>query len=259
MTQQERRLYLIEYLKSEDDRLRDVKIPDDEEAQRKLLRSLMNIRPSKAISADFLKVQDAYLHEETAKKKTVSLTDLSPVKPGLYLWQGDITSLAADAIVNAANSALQGCFIPCHGCIDNAIHSAAGIQLRLDCARIMAKQQRDEQTGGAKITKAYNLPCRYILHTVGPIIRGALTEKDCKLLAGCYLSCLELAAVYELKSIAFCCISTGEFCFPNEKAAEIAVQTVTDYRTKNQNAPEVVFNVYKDIDYEIYKRLLWAD
>ena len=158
--------------------------------------------------------------------------------------------------MNAANNALLGCFVPCHGCIDNAIHSAAGIQLRLECSRIMAVQKSAEPTGKAKITKAYNLPCRYILHTVGPIIYGRVTEADCELLADCYRSCLELADTYGLKSLAFCCISTGEFHFPNELAAEIAIRTVKEYQQKSQAGLEVVFNVFKNKDYEIYKRLL---
>ena len=177
------------------------------------------------------------------------------MQPGLYLWQGDITTLAVDAIVNAANSAMLGCFVPCHGCIDNAIHSAAGVQLRLECARIMA-QQAEEPTGRAKITRAYNLPCRYVLHTVGPIIDGQVTRQDRELLASCYRSCLELAATYGLKSIAFCCISTGEFHFPNELAAEIAIRTVKAFQQQNPNRMEVIFNVFKDCDYEIYKKLL---
>ena len=178
------------------------------------------------------------------------------MQPGLYLWQGDITTLAVDAIANAANSAMLGCFVPCHGCIDNAIHSAAGVQLRLECARIMAQQQAEEPTGRAKITRAYNLPCRYVLHTVGPIIDGRVTKQDRKLLASCYRSCLELAAAHGLKSIAFCCISTGEFHFPNELAAEIAIRTVKTYQQQNPNRMEVIFNVFKDCDYEIYKKLL---
>ena len=160
------------------------------------------------------------------------------------------------ANVNAANSALLGCFVPCHGCIDNAIHSAAGIQLRQECSHIMKQQKTAEPTGKAKITKAYNLSCRYVLHTVGPIIHSTVAKRDCDLLAACYQSCLELAVTYNLKSIAFCCISTGEFHFPNEMAAKIAIQTVTEYQQKNQNRLEVVFNVFKDSDYEIYKQLL---
>ncbi|WP_434309457.1 protein-ADP-ribose hydrolase [Hominifimenecus sp. rT4P-3] len=256
MTQTERLIYLIHYLIDENPKLKSIEIPAEDSERKRLLRSLMNIRPPKAVSKEFLEVQGAYLQEERTKKGVVSLSDLSSPRPGLYLWQGDITRLSVDAIVNAANSAMLGCFVPCHGCIDNAIHSAAGVELRLECARIMERQKAEEPTGRAKITSAYHLPSRYILHTVGPIIHGKVTERDCALLSDCYRSCLELAAEYQLKSIAFCCISTGEFHFPNEKAAEIAVQTVQDYQKKQQNGIEVVFNVFKDYDYEIYKQLL---
>ena len=194
--------------------------------------------------------------ERLAEGGVTEPENLTPVQPGIYLWQGDITTLAADAIVNAANSRMLGCFVPCHGCIDNAIHTYAGTQLRMECARIMAGQRKEEATGKAKITKAYNLPCRYVLHTVGPIIYGTVTKTDCELLAGCYRSCLELAASYGLQSVAFCCISTGEFHFPNELAAEIAIQTVRTWQQQNSYRIEVIFNVFKDSDYEIYKRLL---
>ncbi len=256
MTQQERLDYLISYLKKENEDLKKIEIPKAEADRKSLLRSLMNIRPPKAIEGDFLAIQDAYLQEEQKKKSLISLADIAPIQQGLYLWQGDITELRLDGIVNAANSALLGCFVPCHGCIDNAIHSAAGVQLRLECAHLMAEQKSAEPAGKAKITKAYNLPCRYILHTVGPIIYNEPTEADCDLLASCYRSCLELAEAYHLKSLAFCCISTGEFHFPNDRAAEIAVQTVKDYRRKTQSKLEVVFNVFKDKDYEIYQQLL---
>ena len=201
-------------------------------------------------------MQDAYLQQESRQKGIVTLSDLEPMAEGIYLWQGDITRLRVDAIVNAANSALLGCFVPCHGCIDNAIHSAAGVQLRLECARIMNRQKTQEPTGKAKLTKAYNLPSRYVLHTVGPIIYEKVTEDDCALLADCYRSCLELAAAHQLKSIAFCCISTGEFRFPNQKAAEIAIETVQKVQQERHSRMEVVFNVFKDEDAQIYKRLL---
>ena len=257
MTQTERLTFLINYLQGENNELKSIDIPAQETARKRLLRSLMNIRPPKTVSEKFLEVQDAYLQEECTEKGIISLSDIPLAEPGIYLWQGDITRLSADAIVNAANSAMLGCFIPCHGCVDNAIHSAAGVELRLECSRIMEEKQKSEEpTGKAKITKAYNLPCRYVLHTVGPIIHGTVTVKDQNLLSDCYRSCLELAAAYRLKSIAFCCISTGEFHFPNEKAAEIAIQTVQDYQKENQNSPEVVFNVFKDSDYKIYKQLL---
>ena len=256
MTQTERLVFLINYLIDENNELRTIDIPAQDTERKRLLRSLMNIRPPKTASKAFLEVHDAYLQEECTRKGVISLSDISLEQQGIYLWQGDITRLSVDAIVNAANSAMLGCFVPCHGCIDNAIHSAAGIELRLECYRIMEKQKTEEPTGKAKITKAYNLPCRYVLHTVGPIIYGKVTRKDCELLSDCYRSCLELAAANQLKSVAFCCISTGEFHFPNEKAAEIAIQTVQDYQRNKQNGMEVVFNVFKDSDYQIYKQLL---
>ncbi len=256
MTQAERCLYLIKYLINENDELKSLEIPSEQTAAKRLLRSLMNIRPPKPVSNDFLAVQDAYLQEELSEKGTVRIEELSSMQPGIYLWKGDITRLSADAVVNAANSALLGCFVPCHGCIDNAIHSAAGIELRLECSRIMEKQKTEEPAGRAKITKGYQLPSRYVIHTVGPIVYGEVTERDCELLAGCYRSCLELAAAYRLKSIAFCCISTGEFHFPNEEAAQIAVHTVREWQKQNQHRIEVIFNVFKEYDYEIYKRLL---
>ena len=212
----------------------------------------MNIRPPLPIGEDFLTVQDAYLREETAQKGVTDITKLKPVEPGIYLWQGDITTLKCGAVVNAANSGLTGCYVPCHGCIDNAIHTFAGVRLRLACDEIMKKQGYEEPTGQAKITPAYNLPCDYVLHTVGPIINGGVTEKDRELLASCYRSCLELAQENKIGSVAFCCISTGEFHFPNEEAAEIAVKTVKQYRGDT----EVIFNVFKYEDYKIYRELL---
>lgn len=256
MKQEDRLNYLIRYLLQEKEEYQEISVPTELADQKRLLRSLMNVRLPAPVHSEFLKIQDEYLQEEAAARGITRIETLSPVSEGIYLWQGDITTLNCDAIVNAANSQMLGCFIPCHGCIDNAIHSAAGIQLRLECARIMAQQRTEEPTGKAKITKSYNLPCRYVLHTVGPIIRGTVTSEDCQLLAGCYRSCLELAAAHDLKSIAFCCISTGEFHFPNELAAEIAVQTVRDFQKDSQNHMGVIFNVFKDSDYEIYKRLL---
>ena len=256
ITQGQRLDFLIRCLLNENEEYKNIEIPAGQPDKRRLLRSLMNVRPPVPASEEFLKVQDAYLQERLAERGVTEPENLTPIQPGIYLWQGDITTLAADAIVNAANSRMLGCFVPCHGCIDNAIHTYAGIQLRMECARIMAGQRKEEATGKAKITKAYNLPCRYVLHTVGPIIYGTVTKTDCELLAGCYRSCLELAASYGLQSVAFCCISTGEFHFPNELAAEIAIQTVRTWQQQNSNRIEVIFNVFKDSDYEIYKRLL---
>lgn len=256
MKQTERRNYLITKLLSEQPQYKDIAIPKDLASQKKLLRSLMNIRMPKPIGADFLKIQDEYLKEETANKGVTALEDLSPIQPGIYLWRGDITTLKCDAIVNAANNGMTGCYCPCHGCIDNAIHTFSGIQLRLTCDDIMQKQGHSEETGRAKITPAFNLPCRFVLHTVGPIITSGLTENDCRLLASCYRSCLELADENHLKSVAFCCISTGEFRFPREAAAQIAIDTVKEYKHHTGSDMEVIFNVYKKEDYDIYEKLL---
>ena len=259
MNQIERRRFLIQELLKENLEYQGMEIPLNEDGQCKLLRGLMNIRRPKAISDKFLTIQDEYLQEETVGKGITELADLEPVLQGIYLWQGDITTLRCDAIVNAANSGMTGCYAPCHGCIDNCIHTYAGVQLRLACAEIMQRQGHEEETGKAKITPAYNLPCKYVLHTVGPIISGHLTKTNKELLASCYRSCLELAEENGVKSIAFCCISTGEFHFPNDKAAEIAVQTVKDYKEGTKSDMEVIFNVFKDVDYEIYRKLLSSD
>ncbi|WP_320936796.1 protein-ADP-ribose hydrolase [Enterocloster lavalensis] len=261
MTQKERRLFLIRSLLEEQPQYRKLEIPGDEEEQKRLLRSLMNLRRPSPAQPEFLDVQDAYLKEETLRRGIVDCRNLAPagaegVKRRLFLWQGDITRLKADAIVNAANEALLGCFIPCHSCIDNIIHTCAGVQLRLACDRLMREQGRPESTGRAKITPAFNLPSRYVLHTVGPVISGPLREQDCRLLAGCYSSCLELAAKNGLRSVAFCCISTGVFRFPQEKAAEIAVETVKRFLEQDDTVGQVIFNVFTDRDLELYRRQL---
>lgn len=252
MKQTERRIYMIQKLMDEVPQYHDLQIPAGETEQKRTLRSLMNVRPPRSVEENFLKVQDEYLREETAIKGITDIKSLTPVEDGIYLWQGDITTLRCGAIVNAANSGMTGCYVPCHGCIDNAIHTYAGVQLRLDCAELMNRQGHEEPTGHAKITPAYNLPCDYVLHTVGPIIYGKVTRQDRELLASCYRSCLALAKENEIKSIGFCCISTGEFHFPNDTAAEIAVQTVRQYR----GDMEVIFNVFKDVDFQIYRSLL---
>ena len=254
--QEERLNFLIQYLLDENKEYQDIKIPSAVLEKQCLLRSLMNVRPPKPIGEDFLQIQDAYLSKRLAMKGVTKLEDISPVKPGIFLWQGDITTLAVDAIVNAANSQMLGCYIPCHRCIDNAIHTYAGVQLRLECFEIMQRQGHEEETGQAIITKAYNLPCRYVLHTVGPIIYGTVTKADRELLASCYRSCLDLAAEYNLHSVAFCCISTGEFHFPNELAAQIAIKTVKEWQMHNNVKVDAVFNVFKDNDYAIYKSIL---
>lgn len=250
MTQSERRRWLIEALL--DERKERIEIPDDEKSQKRLLRALFNVRPPMPASREFLRVQDAYLREEIRQKGITSYKDLRPVQPGIYLWQGDITTLKCGAIVNAANSQMLGCFVPGHDCIDNAIHTFAGVQLRLECAEIMQRQGHEEPTGTAKITGAYNLPCDYILHTVGPIVSGEAAPEDEQDLKDCYISCLKLAEENGIESVAFCCISTGVFSFPNLRAAEIAVETVRKYK----GDIEVIFNVFKDKDCQIYRELL---
>ena len=259
MNQSEKRLFLIQSLLNERPSCQKQIIPADSERQKILLRGLMNVRRPVRIGADFLQVQDAYLQDETAAKGITDIADLTPIQPGLYLWQGDITTLKCDAIVNAANSGMTGCYIPNHRCIDNAIHTFAGVELRLTCEQLMEQQGYPEPTGQAKITPAFNLPCRYVLHTVGPIISGIVTKEDKELLASCYRSCLELAAENGLESVAFCCISTGEFHFPNDLAAEIAVRTVKEYLKKQTSVKKVIFNVFKDLDKAIYEKLLRAD
>lgn len=256
MNQKERRRYLIRELLHENTAYSELSIPKDKEEEKQLLRGLMNIRPPKRIGEDFMKIQNEYLQEEIREKGIIELDSLTPVQDGIYLWQGDITTLHCDAIVNAANSGMTGCYYPNHRCIDNCIHSFAGIQLRIVCGELMTKQGYEEPAGQAKITPAFNLPCKYILHTVGPIIRGRLTKKDCELLASCYRSCLKLASENNLESVAFCCISTGEFHFPNEKAAEIAISTVKEFMKQKTSVNKVIFNVFKDLDRDIYQDIL---
>ncbi len=256
MNQRERRRFLIQELLKENEASYSVSVPEGEQEEKQLLRGLMNIRPPRRIGTDFLKIQDEYLQEETKQKGITEADSLTPVQDGLYLWQGDITTLRCDAIVNAANSGMTGCYVPNHRCIDNCIHSFAGIQLRVACGELIRRQGYEEPAGRAKITPAYNLPCKYILHTVGPIITGRLTKADCDLLVSCYRSCLELAAQKGLESVAFCCISTGEFHFPNDRAAEIAVRTAKEFMKQKTSVRKVIFNVFKDLDKEIYGKIL---
>lgn len=266
MTREERVGKLIDYLKNENEGYASLQEPADYYGKRRLLRSLMNVRWPGAVSEEYLRGQDELLKEELGEKGIVSLNDIplaaevypcTAIKNGdrISVWQGDITRLSVDGIVNAANSQLLGCFVPCHGCIDNAIHSAAGIQLRNECAGIMEKQGHEEPTGKAKITKGYNLPAKYVLHTVGPIVGGVVTEKQKEQLKSCYLSCMILAEREGLKSVAFCCISTGEFHFPNKLAAKIAVETVDRYLSTSK-LERVIFNVFKVDDLNIYKKLM---
>lgn len=254
MTHSETLLFLIKRLLGERNDLGEVKIPDDEGDRFRLYRSLVNIRPAATADEDYLEAEDRFLREEISRRGITDISDMTPCEDGIFLWQGDITSLRCGAVVNAANSGLTGCWRPCHGCIDNAIHTFAGVRLRYECSKIIEEQGHEEMTGGAKVTKAYALPCEYVIHTVGPIVSGRLTPRHCEELRSCYISCLEAAVKNHIDSIAFCCISTGVFGFPQKKAAEIAVQTVREFR-KNNNI-RVIFNVFKDEDAEIYSRLL---
>ncbi|HEL1929612.1 TPA: protein-ADP-ribose hydrolase [Streptococcus suis] len=233
----------------------DLDLPQTQEEQEWVLRALMNIWEPKVMPVEFWSLQDAYLQEKLTQKRVTGLSDLQEVEPQIYLWQGDITCLKVDAIVNAANSQLLGCFVPHHRCIDNAIHSQAGLQLRLACYQLMKAQGHLEATGQAKITPAYNLPANYVIHTVGPIIQTEVGPQDEELLAASYQKSLELAVENGLTSIAFCCISTGEFRFPQKLAAEIAVRTVRNF-IKEHPEINVIFNVFKDEDKENYQKLL---
>jgi O-acetyl-ADP-ribose deacetylase (regulator of RNase III) len=268
MDQSERLLFLINGLMNEDDRYKGLKAPESYYEQIRLLRSMMNVRMPKEISDEFLRVQDEFLHEETISKGIVKLKDIPAVaeefptsilsfKEKLSVWRGDITRLEVDAIVNAANSQMLGCFVPCHGCIDNAIHSAAGLQLRNECFQIIRQQGHEEKTGAAKITSAYNLPSKHVIHTVGPIVRSKLTKELEDDLRSCYWSCLKCAVENNVRTIAFCCISTGEFHFPNDQAAQIAIDTVIGFLSENESKiDKVVFNVFKDVDNSIYTDLV---
>ncbi len=245
---------LIKYLLNENPEYKKVRIPTSENEQFRIYRSLVNVRPADEISAEYLAAEDEYLRQKTAEKGITDIADLSPVEDDIYLWRGDITTLKCGAIVNAANSGMTGCYQPCHNCIDNCIHTFAGIRLRLNCSEIMKKQGYPEPAGQAKITRAYNLPCEYVIHTVGPIVQGKLTSEHCRLLESCYRSCLEIAVQDGIDSIGFCCISTGVFGFPKQEAAEIAVRTVRDFMKSHRI--KVIFNVFGSEDYDIYRKIL---
>lgn len=258
MTQEEKRVWLLQYLLRERPEYGNYPIPEGEQEQKNLLRALMNVRMPDPIDEEFLRVQDEYLREETRRRGIVDLSELVPCprEERICLWQGDMTRLRVDAVVNPGNDQLLGCFQPLHNCLDNILHSASGIQLRLRCNELMKAQGHPEPTGRAKITPAYNLPCSYVIHTVGPIVCGRLTREHEAQLASCYRSCLQIAEENGIRSIAFCCISTGVFMFPPERAAEIAVATVMECLKTHTKIEKVIFNVYKDTDREIYKKLL---
>lgn len=260
--------FLINELISLSGRLeKEMKIPNDYNEKRKLLRALMNTQSPVQLSEKFYEIQDKILSEETEEKDLASGEDIKTISQNpneidskIALWQGDITCLQVDAIVNAANSQMLGCFIPLHNCIDNQIHSAAGFQLRMDCHDIMKKQGHEEEIGNAKITSAYNLPSKYVIHTVGPAIAygSEPNEKEIKELESSYKSCLEVADRYKLKSIAFCSVSTGVFNFPKDQASKLAIKTVKDYlkNNPNTNLEKVIFNTFSDEASEIYRKNL---
>ena len=250
----EKLLYLINYLAKEN-KINIGELPSNEIELKNLFRSLINMRPPNNISEDYLKIEDEFLQEELDKKLITNIENLKPIKNNLYIWKGDITTLKIDAIVNAANSSMLGCFYPMHKCIDNAIHSAAGTRLRLFCRDIINKSGGYLETGEAKITPAFNLPCKYVLHTVGPIIKDKVSKKDEELLSLCYKSCLNLVVENNIESVAFCCISTGEFRFTNDLAVDIALSSVNNFLKENKERNiKIVFNVFKDIDYELYNK-----
>ncbi len=233
------------------------KAASDYLSQRTLLRGLMNLRASKPLNPEFIKLQDSLLQEELSERGIISIYKLPVTSvPKVALWKGDITRLQCDAIVNAANSQMLGCFVPGHNCIDNCIHSAAGLQLREECAEMIKKQGHEETSGGAKLTHGYNLPSKYVINTVGPIVNVRPTNQNERDLTSCYRSCLNLALTKHFKSLAFPCVSTGAFSFPHQEAAEIAIHAVEEYLNENEEAPVVAFDVFLDVDFEIYNRLL---
>ena len=244
--------FLIKYLLSE--RGENIAIPESKRDKFRLYRSLVNVRPAAPASDEYYEAENELLKELTAEKGITDAADLTLREPHIYLWRGDITTLKCGAIVNAANSGMTGCYSPCHNCIDNCIHTFAGIRLRQKCDEIIRGQGHEEPTGTAKITPAYNLPCNYVIHTVGPIVQGRLTDEHCRLLESCYKSCLDIAVQNNVQSIAFCCISTGVFGFPQREAAQIAVNTVRDFLKTHDIG--VIFNVFTETDFDIYNRLL---
>ena len=252
MTNREKLEYLTKYLLKE--RKMPEELPDNEQELFLLYRSLVNTRLPAPIDDEYLRTEEEYLRSAAVNKGITDVSSLQPREPHIFLWHGDITTLRCGAIVNAANSGMTGCYSPCHSCIDNCIHTFAGVRLRNKCDEIMREQGHEEPTGSSKITPAYDLPCKYVIHTVGPIVHGALDDEHCRLLRSCYESCLDTAVKNDVGSIAFCCISTGVFGFPQDKAAEIAVDTVRKFvRTHDL---DVVFNVFTETDFMIYDRLL---
>ena len=263
MTQDQRLDYLVEEFKTDSVQYKDLETPKDTEGKRRIIRSLMNIRMPKTLSDVVLAVQDEYLTKRAEEKGIVHLSDIPVIKDEVSIWQGDITRLAVDAIVNAANSQMLGCFVPMHTCIDNCIHTFVGIQLRAECNRQMNQlrirygRDYEQPTAIPMLTDAYNLPAKKVIHIVGPIVQNDLTPELEKELADCYRNTLNMCKENQLKSVAFCCISTGVFHFPNKRAAKIAVSTVEKWMTDNPRVMErVTFNVFKDEDKKYYEELI---
>ena len=262
MTQEQRLDTLVEAFKADSVHYKDLQTPEDNEGKRRILRSLMNIRMPKKLDDSVLDVQDDYLRERIRENGIVTLSEIPVIRNGMSIWQGDITRLAVDAIVNAANSQMLGCFVPMHNCIDNCIHTYAGIQLRAECSRKMnelrAKYGPDyeQPTAVPMLTDGYNLPAKKVIHIVGPIVSGELTPALEQELAACYTNSLNMCAENGLRTVAFCCISTGVFRFPAERAAQIAVKTVRQWLADHENVMDrVIFNVFGDKDREIYEHL----
>lgn len=263
-TQEERLNYLINFLKNENSQYKNMDTPESIEEKKVMLRSLMNVRPPKEISEEFLKVQDEYLTERNKEKGIVCLKDIKTIKEKISVWQGDITRISCDAIVNAANSRMLGCFTPMHICIDNCIHTFAGVQLRYECNKIMNEFRKNfganyqQPTSVPILTDGYNLPAKKVIHIAGPVVSGKLTQSNIEDLQNCYKNILDMCLKNNLKSVAFCCISTGVFSFPNEKAAEIAVKTTTNWlKINNDKIDRIIFNVFKSEDKLFYEQLLF--
>ncbi|WP_334309285.1 protein-ADP-ribose hydrolase [Porcincola intestinalis] len=263
MTQEQRLDTLVEAFKADSVQYKDLQTPADTEGKRRILRSLMNIRMPKKLDDSVLTVQDEYLRERVLENGIVTLSEITVIRNGMSIWQGDITRLAVDAIVNAANSQMLGCFVPMHTCIDNCIHTFAGVQLRAECSRQMNQlrikygKDYEQPTAVPMLTDAYNLPAKKVIHIVGPIVQYELTPELEKDLADCYLNTLDMCLDHNLKSVAFCCISTGVFHFPNKRAAEIAVSTVDSWLSQHPGVIErVIFNVFKDEDKKYYEELI---
>ncbi|MBR1797250.1 MAG: protein-ADP-ribose hydrolase [Clostridiales bacterium] len=263
MDQKERLSFLVEAFKEDSKEYKDINTPADDEGKREILRSLMNIRMPRELPSEVIKIQDEYLKGRIAENGVVKLSDIPVVRDDISIWQGDITRLEVDSIVNAANSQMLGCFVPMHTCIDNCIHTFAGVQLRAECdrkmrdLRAMHGARYEQPTAVPMLTDAYNLPCRKVIHIVGPIVEYKLTPALEKDLADCYRNTLDMCKENSLRSVAFCCISTGVFRFPNDRAAEIAVETVSNWISENPGVMDrVVFNVFKDLDLKLYEKEL---